>query len=619
MPCAGIWTETPLRPGVAERMLRSFAHPSWRIRSTQDLRAGIALAAAGVESSVPADFEHPGGIRISGDVQLDDPAELGAALGLSAKDYAPAWLVAEAYRRWGLEFPSRLYGDFGFALWDPRLHRLMLVRDAGGARPLFYAADGAWVAYASQPRGLLCLSEVSRQLEERAVLDHLGELPQEEAATLFAAIRRVPPASALVVERRASRVFEYLDITQTPELRLRSDRDYAAALKAELSRAVHARSRGACAVMLSGGLDSSAIAALASESGRHLTTISAVFPEFAECDERPYQAALVSRLATTHHEIEPRSDGPAGDFERLCRVFSLPNFIGPHWLAFAVAEVAQRERATTVLSGIDGDRVVSHGGGRYADLARARDFRGLARELRAVDDISWARRARVFGVQAILTSLPGALSETLERLDPRPGLDREVELGLIHPHLVERHGLRQRLRALPRRPRSTREDHAQSLRAPDRNWDVELLDELGTAFGLSFAQPFFDRRVMELCFSFPGSQKRSRGLSRYVLRNALRGSVPELILNRRRDAALDRPHWRWIRAWLTQNPLPDSVLGALSPYVDVPRVSERLFKLPHERARGPVDFLWRCVILSRWLCAPGLPTPESFQSTVQRS
>ncbi len=618
MSCAGIWSTAPLNPNVAARMLNAFVPGGLAVLTRSDDAAHVRAAASGAPPAL--EEPHPSGAWLSGDLRLDALAELAESLGVAAAQRGARWLVVEAYQRWGLEFASRLYGDFGFALWDPERRRLVLARDPGGSRPIFYATSGVRVAYASHPRGLLCLDSVPRTLDQRAVLDHLGELPQEEAATLFAAVRRLPPACLLAVGESGHRVEQYVDITQTPERRLGSDGEYATALREELARAVTSRSSGPSAVMLSGGLDSSAVAALAQRSrgeGAAIVTISAVFPGFSECDERPYQAAVVSRIASNHHEVRPDPLSSAGDFGRLCQVFSEPSFIGPHWLTWASAEVAVREGARCVLTGIDGDRVVSHGGGRFADLAREHEWRALARELAAVDDFGWPRRVRVFGAQALFALLPERVSASLDRIDPRRARRFAPQLALLRPELLRRHGVMERLASLPLRPRSTREEHSRILQAPDRNWDVELLDQVGTAFGLRFQQPFFDRRVMELCFSFPGSQKRQAGWSRYVLRNALRGLVPESVLERRRDASFDRPYWAWARAWLLAHPAPDGWLEALAPYVDAARVAKLLARLPEEPDQGPVDVLWRCVILSRWLHGPGLPQPESFRTPVQ--
>lgn len=604
---------------MARHMLDSFAPSSW---PTVGMAAGLDAVVMAASGPHAVEHSHPNQVRVCGDLRLD-VSSTERVLGVEPGTRSPSWLVTEAYERWGLEFAARLYGDFGFALWDQERRRLVLVRDPGGARPMFYASHGAIrLAYSSHPRGLLSLAEIPRDLDQRAVIDYLGELPQEESHTFFAAVKRVPPGCLLVADDRGVRITPYLDVRQVAELRLGSDEEYALALREELSRAVAARARGGCAVMLSGGLDSSAVTALARRAAppeQILTTISAVFPEFSECDERSYQAAMVSAVGSNHHEVRPSPASEAGNFLRLSQVFSEPSFIGPHWIAWAAAEVAKREGATTMLTGIDGDRVISHGSGRFADLANARDWQGLARELAAVDDFGWLRRARVFGVHAAFAMLPGAFAKKLDEWDPRRVRRFDGALSLLLPRQLERHGVLARLRALPQRPTSSREQHARSLQVPDRNWDVELLDQLGTAFDITFAQPFFDRRVMELCYSFPGSQKRQAGWSRYVLRNAMRGLVPNSILARRRDATFDRPYWAWAKEWRALQPLPSGYLERLADYVNVPKVKRLLNGIPSHSAGGPVDFVERCVILTRWLHEPGLPMAESLQPAVQRT
>lgn len=608
MSLAGIWSHGAVDLGSVRSLLDEYAPRHWprRLAAVDEGRLVLADAALARASGRDALVAHASGAVLCGDVALHEREALAELLGLNPADYDDAALVLEAYARHGVEMPARLVGDFGFSLWDPARRRLLLVRDPGGARPLFYTTSHARLAFSSQSRSLWWLSGTTA-LDERAVLDYLAELPQEEEATLYAGVRRLPPGCCLVADDLQLRVERYLDVTATPELQLASDADYASALRETLASAVACRTRGRATVgvMLSGGLDSSAMAALAAKTvppDSRVTTISAVFPDFEECDERPFQAAVAGRVGSRHIEVKPDPWGRAGDFANLRRVFSEPSFVGPHWLAWSVAEAAQRSGVATMLTGIDGDRVVSHGAGRYADLARARDFRALASELLAVDDFGWSRRLRVGLGQAVLGNVPQGVVSWLERVDPRQLGRFEPRLRLIHPRLLQRHGVRERLRALPLRPRSGRDDHARSLSAPDRNWDVELLDQLGAAFDIEFVQPFFDRRVMELCFSFPSSQKRREGWSRFVLRQAMRGLVPAPVLERRRDASFDRPYASWVGAWLrTHFTEADRRLEPIAAYVDVQTVAKMLNDVQDLGAGWATDFVWRCAILSLWL------------------
>lgn len=611
MSIAGLWGTAPVTELDARRMLEAFAHPSWAVRSQADSTARVAIAWAPAVLDATA---HPSGVIVAGDLRLHNQPELAALLGVPS-DVGPRWLVAEAYARFGAEFPRQMQGDFGLAIWDGSARRLLLARDSGGACPLFYSLRYGRVAFASHPRGLLTLPGFPRQLSARAVVDYLGELPQVEASTLFETVLRVPPGCTLAVDQANDRLVRYFDVESVPELCLNSDADYARALREALARAVDRRlpESRKLAVMLSGGLDSSSVALLASRTSHDLrpalSTVSGIFPQFPESDERKYQQEVVQAAGSQHYEVRPDPLGSAGDFARLCRIFSEPAFIGPHWLAWEAAEVASRIGATAMMTGIDGDRVISHGAGRIGELAAERDWLGFARELLAVSDYGWARRLRVGAVQAGLSLLTPRAADFLDSADPRRGRRFRQLAPLLRPEAVARYEIKERLNALPLRARSTRAEHARALLAPDRNWDVELLEQLGTAFNVRFEQPFFDRQVVELCFSFPGSQKRRRGLSRFVLRNAMASLLPESVATRRADAAFDRPYWAWARAWLVAQGAEKGEgkrLQSLDAYVNIEEVERQLRDLPLEPVDGPVDFLWRCVVLSRWLEETGV-------------
>jgi len=255
-----------------------------------------------------------------------------------------------------------------------------------------------------------------------------------------------------------------------------------------------------------------------------------------------------------------------------------------------------------MLTGIDGDRVVSHGAGRLTDLAQAHDWIGLAREAYAVKDFGWQRKARVTATQALGALLPHPFMAALERRQPSPKAFHDA-LALIQSGPLSRQSVVERLQAVPVRSRGTRADHLRSLATPDRNWDTELLDHLGAAFGLEFRHPFFDRRVVELCVSFPGEQKRQGGWSRFVLRNAMRGIAPDAVRERTLDASFDRPFWNWARGWLLGDPSRLRALSNLEPYLDLQALNRLINRMPKEPANWPVDLVWRCVILSHWLRA----------------
>jgi asparagine synthase (glutamine-hydrolysing) len=161
--------------------------------------------------------------------------------------------------------------------------------------------------------------------------------------------------------------------------------------------------------------------------------------------------------------------------------------------------------------------------------------------------------------------------------------------------------LLERLRAASQGSFDARGAHVRALTAPDRVADVELLHPLGGALGVDVRHPFLDRRLVELCLSFPSSQKRRRGFDRYVARNAL-AALPDAVRWRRTKASFDRAFADWVVGWLAREPVD---LRNLGDYVDLPRIAALFARVRRSPEPGAVDFVWRCVVLSRWLYTLG--------------
>ncbi len=552
-------------------------------------------------------------LMLVGDLRLDNRRELAETLDVS-HEQSDGLLILRAYQRWGERCCARLLGDFAFAIWDGAAKVLLLVRDACGVRPMFYTASAGRIAFASRADVLLAIPGVSADLDERAVIDYLTELPEEESRTLFSAVRRLPPACSLRFSAGEAKLHEYFDVAAVAPLRLRNDAEYAEALTEVLRRSVAARTveeRG-YGVLLSGGLDSTTVACLAAERQRSqgrspLQTFSAVFPEINACDERPYQRAVVESCNSQHTELMPRSRDSGGDFGSLVRAFGDPAPIGLHWLSWPIAAAAAARGVSVLLTGIDGDRVISHGGALFTELARARQWRRLTSECLSASDFSIGRKLRVLSSQVAQAFVPPSVLRGWDRVDPRRSREFSRSLRFIRPARLAASGVPERLRDLTARTFHTREAHIQSLKASDRNWDVELLDRLGVVNGIEFRHPFFDRNVMSLCVSMPGEQKRRGGYSRYVLRQAMSLFAPERVRARKNHTSLDQAFWAWTNDWMPQNePHTPGQLSNLSAWVDVPMVERERRRLDQWATLsgpggGPADFLRRCVVFSKWL------------------
>jgi len=610
MSFAGVWLRASrgaasheLAPALQRLCQWCSSEPVAVSSPRDDIAFGYTSSLRERQLHTPPVVDCDSGSMIVGDVRLDNRVEIACAVAARG-DESDLALILRAHRRWGEDCAERLLGDFAFAIWDERAREVTLVRDACGVRPLFYTALPNRVVFSSRADILLSVQGVPHTLDERAVLDYLGEFPEDEQSTLFSAVRRVPPAHIVRVGFTALRRRAYFDVAAVPPSRLTSDDECAAGLTEVLKRSISRRvPRGLeCGVSLSGGLDSATVTCLAAEVRRGrgqspIHSFSAIFPDSPSCDERSFQRAVVDQCRSNHAELSPNPTGRSADFATVASTFGDPAPIGLHWLTWPIAEAAARNGVPVLLTGVDGDRVVSHGGSLLVELARSRQFEELVRECLSVTDFSTKRKLRVLSALLIQAIAPRSAVVAWDRFDPRKRARYTEALRLLRKPGLARTGTIDRLRSHAVRPASTREAHVNSLKASNRNWDVELLDRLGAATGVEFRHPFFDREVVSFCVSLPGRQKRRGGYSRFVLRQAMSSFAPGLIRWRRADTGLDEAFEHWMGAWLRSWPQAGESLDNLSTWVDVARLRAEI-SLGHRR---PGDFTWRCMVFSRWL------------------
>ncbi|EYD75056.1 Asparagine synthetase (glutamine-hydrolyzing) [Rubellimicrobium mesophilum DSM 19309] len=488
------------------------------------------------------------GCTITADVRLDNRDELIAALDLgpAGRGMGDGELILRAWLAWGEGAPGRLLGDFAFAIWDPRARRLFAARDPMGMRPLVYAhRPGRLFAFATEVRAVLAAPGVPAHLDEGRIADFLeGELEGIDfTSTFFQGVLRLPPAHALTVDMGGLRLRRFWAPEPRPELRLPGDAAYAEAFREVLTEAVRCRLRSAGPVgsMLSGGMDSGAVAAVASrllaaEGRGPLPTFSVLGPDPATCPETRAIRAALTMPNLDPHLLDWSEPGPwREEILGLLRDMDEP-FDGHANLVRGVYAMAHRAGVRVVLDGVGGDIVLADGG-RIMELvrrlrwreawgeaaaerrlhpARPPAWRSLAAHLRQAATPAWARR----------------LKRALRPLPPgRP------TLGLLSPEFAARIGLAERqARDLAQEidgwpPPS--EVLAHTIGRAYLTAARERYDRIASALAVEPRDPFLDRRVIDLCLSLPPGQRRAGGWPKIVLRRAMAGLLPDEVVWRR--------------------------------------------------------------------------------------
>jgi asparagine synthase (glutamine-hydrolysing) len=302
-------------------------------------------------------------------------AELKAA-GAKFQTRSDTEVILHGWRRWGTGLFPRLRGMFALALWDAIDQSLILVRDRFGKKPMHYAAlpDGRLV-FGSEIKSLLQIRDIDRRLDPEAVEDFFtyGYVPDPK--TIYAAIRKLPAAHALIARR--GRPFETLCYWNLlDDFPVRGRPDAKAEMIERLRHSVKLRliSDVEVGALLSGGVDSSAVVSqMAGLESQPISTFSIGFKE-KDYDESPYAEAVSVRYHTRHHSqiVDP------GDFSllpRLPSIYDEPFGDISALPTFAVCKLA-RQSVKAALTGDGGDEVLA-GYRRYAFFARQMRARGF--------------------------------------------------------------------------------------------------------------------------------------------------------------------------------------------------------------------------------------------------
>jgi asparagine synthase (glutamine-hydrolysing) len=565
----------PVEPGLVERMCETLAHrgPDSRGVFTDDgVAVGVArLAVIDVDGGDQPIATENGDVVVVCNGEIYNYRELREELsgrGHRFSTRSDTEVIAHLYEELGDACVEPLRGMFAFALWDRRRHRLLLARDRVGKKPLFYAAQGGRLWFASELRAILVDERVPRDLDHAALDLYLHYQSVPAPLSAFAALRKLPPAHTLAWQDGEVSVRRYWSLSYRDREPVPSEEEACERIRETLIEATALRLRSDVPVgaFLSGGVDSSAVvAAMARLTSEPVKTFSIGF-DVGDYDETPYAREVAERYGADHHELilDQRA------FDQLPRMvwhYGEPFADSSAVATFALAELAARH-VTVALNGDGGDE--SFGG--YARHARP-PLPNVATERRYA-----ARRAHRYFDEPERAAL-----YTPEFAELVAGNDWRAPVEDIY-FACDSEDPRERLLAV---------DAAMYM--PD---DLFVKMDVATmAHSLEARSPFCDQQLMELAAALPMSMKVGENDPKALLKRAVRPWLPE--------RAIDRPKVGFaipMEEWLRRNGVADVLLD--------PRTlerglfcGERIETLLSEQRDGVGDHsyqVWSLLVLELW-------------------
>ena len=469
------------------------------------------------------------------------------ATGATLRNHSDPELLLRAYQCWGEDCLGHIEGDFVFAVWHADERRLFCARDPLGNRPLHYYWSGSTLVFATDLHAILALPEVPQVPNEGVLAEYLGSQWHCRDQTFWQNILRLVAAHRLAVDAGGPKTRQYWSPDLFAVLDYPHDEDYIEHYRELLTTTVRrlSRSHQPLACEVSGGLDSSAIFAVAEQLQRRgelrapgLAGYTLDFTGDPYADELAYARAVGEHLGRPVTEVEPWLP-PLTWYREQARHYrnypSAPNGV----MAGNLMQLASEQGSRVLLNGVGGDEWLGAGRHYYLEELTNGHWRQFAHVLRR-DTLEAGPHKSLWWVMrhGLAPALPERAKHGLRRLrDGRqPGHDGSAWLA---PPLRAALGKQQAAsrRALPARLRwPGQRNELAMLRNAYNTLAHEHHERFAAGYGLELRRPFYTPAMVQFSFSVPKRLLFRSGVNRYCHRQALAGLLPEAVLQRESKA-----------------------------------------------------------------------------------
>ena len=522
-----------------------------------------------------------------------------AARGHAFRSRSDTEVILAAYREWGTDCLARLNGAFAFALYDAARRRLFLARDRAGEKPLFYSTGGATLRFASELKGLMADPALARRIDAQALDCYLamGYVPGERC--ILRGVNKLPPAHALLfdLERAQSRLWRYWQLPQ-PAAEPADEAALLERLDTLLEDAVRRQlvADVPVGILLSGGVDSSLITAMAARAAPKVKTFTIRFPGHAQYDETEHARLIARHFATEHVELAA-AEASVDLLPLLARGCDEPMVDSSMIPTFLVSRLV-RAHCTVALGGDGGDEL-------FAGYPHYDRLLWLQRKFGAWP-LALRRAAGKAGAALLPPGFKGrnwlqALEVDLDRGVPLifSLFDRAARRRLMAGHGAwELAAERIRDERLPESgdllQRATRMDFANYLAE-----DILVKVDRGSMLNsLEVRAPLLDHRLIEFAFGQVPTRLKATPQERKILLKKLARRVLPPEFDRQRKQGFSIPLAAWLRAGPWKNFFEDTLLGSADSAFE-PGAVRALFA---GQARGRVNSerLFALVLFELW-------------------
>ena len=489
------------------------------------------------------------------------------SLGHAFRSTSDTEVVLAAFREWGTDSLRHLNGMFAFGIYDQKRRCLFLTRDRAGEKPLFYRLVNETISFASELKALMAASDFQRRLDPEALDCYLayGYVPGERC--ILQGVKKLPPAHALLfdLESGQSRVWRYW---QLPELdgSAAADKIDEEALLDEMDTHLEDAVRRQLVadvpvgVLLSGGVDSSLVTAMAVRAAANIRTFTIRFPGYGSYDETGPARLIARHFGTEHIELEA-ADVTVDLLPLLARQFDEPMVDSSMIPTYLVSKLV-RQHCTVALGGDGGDELFG-GYGHYDRLLWMQRWLGgfpqgvrisLARAAGALLPVGFKGRNWLQGLAVDLKRGVPLIASYFDqgmrrRLIARQDSWSPVAEAIREGRVAQTADLLQR---------ATRMDFENYL--PE---DILVkVDRTSMLNSLEVRAPFLDYRIIEFAFGKVPSYLKATPTSRKVLLKKLAARLLPREFDHQRKQGFSIPLGSWLQNGVWKQFFHETLLGS---------------------------------------------------------
>lgn len=515
-------------------------------------------------------------------------------------------VLLKAWARWGIATLDRLEGMFAFAVFDTVERTLTLARDPYGIKPLFYTQDRDHVTFNSELHGLLAAAVPHPRLDWQTALDYLQwSICDHTDRTFVEGVNQLAPGHYAVLDVETGTLAQPVRYW-LPSIAKEFHGNYGEATDIVRSLFLDSvrrnlRSDVPVGIALSGGIDSSAIVGAVRhlEPDLPIETFSYIAPGYSE-SEHEWISTVASALGAASHTVETDADDLQRDLDNLVVTQGEPFGSTSIYAQYRVFQLARDNGIVVTLDGQGGDEQFAGYSGypapRMKSLIETGHWAGAARFAGAWG--TWPGRDRTgMLIESAGQFAPAKLRGRILRRPSSPLLD----LGILADHGVDARfplgqdeQVRGRRVVAQLRTALTRVGLPSLLRHGDRN---------AMHFSIESRVPFLDRALSEFVLGLPEEWLIGPdGTSKRILRDAIRGLVPDAVVERRDKVGFATPEFHWLDALAAQPDDPDHPIGFLKPGRD----GSLAGGLSEAELRWGGGSHWRLINLRRWVALVGI-------------